>query len=158
MDRLRLEGVRVIWKNFRGESGVYNAAGERNFAVVIENLDRAGDLIQEGWNLKPLRNEEDKVDAYALPVKVNYVTSQTPPRIYKVSPSTGSQLALDERTVDMLDYLPIDYVDIIINPYLWSVNNQSGVKAYCNTMYAVIEENELDLKYANMEAEQHIGD
>jgi len=149
MDRLRLENSKVIFKNFRGEKGPYNEAGVRTFSVVIDDLVLAQSLIVDGWALKELKNEDGEVDAYHLPVKVNY-DSRQPPRIYKISLTKGGQLPLDEKTVDMLDYLPIDYADIIVNPYQWEVRGETGVKAYCHTMYVVIEENELDIKWANV--------
>jgi len=150
MERLRLEGVKIIFKNFRGEKGQFNEAGNRNFSVLIDDLELAGNLIVYGWALKPLMSEEEGVvDAYHLPVKVNYA-SRFPPRIYKVTMSTNRQLPLDEKTIDMLDYLPIDYVDIILNPYEWEVRGETGVKAYLQTMYVVIEEDELDIKWANL--------
>lgn len=156
MERLRLENVKIIFKNFRGEKGPYNEAGVRTFSVVIDDLNQAAELIEEGWALKPLKNEEGDIDAYHLPVKVNYGSRQ-PPRIYKVSITNKGQLPLNEKTVDMLDYLPIDYADVIVNPYQWEVRGESGIKAYCQTMYVVIEENELDVKWANFPA-QSIAD
>ena len=149
MERLRLENVKIIFKNFRGEKTPYNERGSRTFSVVIDDKGFATDLLAIGWALKPLKNEDGEVDAYHIPVKVNYASRQ-PPRIYKVSMTTHGQLPLDERTIDMLDYLPIDYVDIILNPYEWEVTGNTGVKAYCQTMYVVIEENELDIKWANL--------
>ncbi len=149
MERLRLEGVNVIFKNFRGKKGTFNEEGIRTFSVVIDDLNYGDQLLAEGWALKPLKNEEGELDAYHLPVKINY-DSRQPPRIYKVSLVTGGQLPLDERTIDMLDFLPIDYADIIVNPYQWEVRGATGIKAYCQTMYVVIEENELDIKYANL--------
>jgi hypothetical protein len=149
MERLRLEGVRIIFKNFRGEKGTYNEAGVRSFSILIDDLELAAGLIVDGWALKPLKNDEDVVDAYHLPVKVNY-SGRVPPRIYKVTLSTGSTFQLDLKTIDMLDYLPIEYVDIILNPYVWEVRGETGVKAYVQTAYVVIEENELDIKWANL--------
>ena len=151
MERLRLEDVKVIFKNFRGVKGPYNEAGVRTFSIVVDDLELAKDLANEGWALKPLKNEDGDIDAWHLPVKINY-DSRQPPRIYKVSLTTQGQLPLDERTIDMLDYLPIDYADIIVNPYAWEVRGETGIKAYCHTMYVVIEENELDIKWANMPA------
>jgi len=151
MERLRLEDVKIIFKNFRGEKGPYNEAGVRTFSIVIEDLELAKDLANEGWALKPLTNEEGEIDAFHLPVKINY-DSRQPPRIYKVSLTRQGQLPLDEKTIDMLDYLPIDYADVIVNPYAWEVQGETGIKAYCQTMYVVIEENELDIKWANMSA------
>ena len=149
MERLQLEGVAVIFKNFRGEKGTYNEEGVRTFSVVIQDLVYATDLIAQGWALKPLKNEEGNIEAYHLPVKVNYASRQ-PPRIYKISMVNNAQLPLDDKTIDMLDYLPIDYVDVIVNPYSWEVRGETGIKAYCQTMYVVIEENALDIKWANM--------
>lgn len=151
MERLRLEGVNVIFKNFRGQKGPYNETGVRTFSVVIDDLEEGAQLLNEGWALKPLKNEDGEIDAYHLPVKINYASRQ-PPRIYKVSIVTQGQLPLDERTIDMLDFLPIDYADIIVNPYHWEVRGETGIKAYCQTMYVVIEENELDIKWANLPA------
>lgn len=152
MERLRLEDVKIIFKNFRGEKTPYNERGSRTFSVVIDDVGFAKDLINFGWALKPLKNEDGDVDAYHLPVKVNYASRQ-PPRIYKISMTTHGQLPLTESTIDMLDYLPIDYVDIIVNPYEWEVRGETGIKAYCQTMYVVIEENELDVKWANLGSE-----
>jgi len=148
MDRLRLEEVKIIFKNFRGEKGPYNADGTRTFSVLIQDPELAAQLIHDGWALKPLKNEDDEIEAHHLPVKVNF--GRTPPRIYKVSITTGHQLPLNEKTIDMLDYLPVEYVDVILNPYSWEVRGETGIKAYCQTMYVVIEENELDIKWANM--------
>lgn len=151
MDKLQLEGVRVIHANFRGEERQYNPPGNRVFSVLVEDMDLAVQLITDGWKLKPLynRDEEGEIDAYFLPVKINY-ESHFPPRIYKVTQSTGQTLLLTEETIDMLDFLPIDFVDIIINPYRWTVREETGIKAYVQTMYVVIEENALDIKYANL--------
>jgi hypothetical protein len=149
MERLRLEGVRVIFNNFRGEKGPYNEEGVRTFSVIIDDLDYGAELLEMGWALKPLKNEDGDIDAFHLPVKINY-SGRLLPRIYKVSMVNNSQLPLDERTIDMLDYLPIDYADIIVNPYHWEVRGESGIKAYVQTMYVVIEENELDIKWANL--------
>lgn len=151
MERLTLEGVRIIHVNFRGEERQYNPPGSRVFSVLIEDLDTANELLTAGWNLKPLYNpdESDEVSAFFLPVKINY-ESNFPPRIYKVTRSTGQSLLLNEDTIDMLDYLSIEYVDVILNPYRWTVREDSGVKAYVQTMYVVIDENALDLKWANI--------
>jgi len=148
MKRLKLEGMRVIFKNFRGEKGTYNSEGDRSFSLVFDNTVVGEEIGHMGWAVKPLRNEEGEIETYHLPVKVNY-GGRMPPRIYKVSVSGAGQVLLEERTISMLDYLPIEYVDVILHPYEWEVRGESGVKAYCGTMYVVIEENELDLKWAN---------
>jgi hypothetical protein len=42
-------------------------------------------------------------------------------------------------------------VDLTINPYVWEVNGNSGVKAYLGTMYVTIAEDPLDAKYDDVE-------
>ena len=150
MERLQLENVQIIFKNFRGAEGTYNAEGIRSFSVLISDLEQAKELLAEGWNLKPLKNEDADVEAYHLPVKVNY-GGKFPPRIYKITPSTKRKLALEEETVAMLDYVPIDYVDLVVNPYQWEVRGDTGVKAYLQSLYAMIHESELDIKWADFE-------
>ena len=54
---------------------------------------------------------------------------------------------ITEQTVDSLDYVEILNVDLTINPYVWEVNGNSGVKAYLGTMYVTIAEDPLDAKY-----------
>lgn len=149
MKRLHLEGYKVLFPNFRGEKGTYNEQGDRTFSVLIDDLDEAEALLAEGWALKPLKNEEGEVDAYHLPVKINF-NSRRPPRIWKVALEQNRKIQLTERTVEMLDYLSIDYIDVDLNPYEWSVRDQFGVKAYCQAMYVVIEETVLDRKYAEL--------
>jgi hypothetical protein len=148
-DILHLQDKKVLFCNFRGEPGTYNERGDRTFSVVIDDLDEAEQLLADGWALKPLRNEEDEVDAYHLPIKVNF-NSRRPPRIYKASLELGQRLMLNEQTIAMLDYLPIDYVDVDVNPSVWNVRGETGIKAYCQAMYVIVEETPLDARYAGL--------
>lgn len=151
MERLQLENVQILFKNFNGTKGQFNEAGNRNFSILIDDMDLAERLIAQGWALKPLKDDEGNTEAYHLPVRVNY-GGRVAPRIYKVSESNRSSVLLEEKTVGVLDYLPIDRADILLNPYEWEVRGERGVKAYCQTAYMVIEESELDLKWAEFQA------
>lgn len=150
MDKLTFEGVKLLFKNFRGEERQFNPPGSRTFSIVIDDLEYGEELRRLGWAVRPLTNRDtDEQEAWHLPVKINF--DGIPPRIYKVSPSAKKQTLLNQKTVDMLDYLPIDYADVTVNPYEWSVQGNSGIKAYLNVMYAVIQEEELDLKWQDFE-------
>ena len=152
MEKLTLENVKLIFKNFRGEERQFNASGDRNFSIVIDDLALGERLAKEGWAVRPLTNRDTgEQEAWHLPVKVNF--DGVPPRVYKVSPSSGKQTMLSEQTVDILDYTPIKFADVTVNPYEWSVQGNSGVKAYLSVIYAVVDEDELDLKWQNFEAE-----
>ena len=151
MRELHLEGVKVLWPNFRGEPGEFNERGDRLFNILIDNLDEAEELLAKGWALKPLRNEEDEVDAYTLQLKVNYRRPR-PPRVYNVNLDEQTKVLLSESTIEMLEYLPIDYVDVDINPYEWNVSGNSGVKAYVQAMYVVCKNTPLDDKYSSLRA------
>ena len=147
MQPLRIDERPIIFKNFAGAEQTYNAAGDRNFSVLFEDLDEAGTLITLGWNLRPLKDEEGEIYAYHLPVKLNY-KSRRPPQVYKVTLSDRKSVSLVENVVEILDALPIEYADLMLNPYEWNVRGETGVKAYLQTGYFVIEESELDMKWA----------
>ena len=148
MKRLNLENRRVLFPNFRGEKSMYNERGDITFSVLVDDLDEAEELLALGWALKPLTNEDDEVDAYHLPVKLQF-KSRMPPRVFQVFLDDNRKVQLLPDTIEMLDYLPISYVDVDLNPYEWSVQGKSGIKAYCQVMYVVIEETRLDRKYAD---------
>jgi hypothetical protein len=57
---------------------------------------------------------------------------------------------LDEDTAELMDFAELEMVDLIIRPYDWVVNGNTGRKAYLKTMYATIREDALDLKYADV--------
>src|SRR5689334_12528225 len=97
---ITIEGARLIWKNFSGAKGRYNAEGDRNFSLVLDP-DLADILEQDGWNVKrkPPREEGDDPLIH-LPVVVGFGKGR-PPLIYLVN-SKGRR-KLDEETVMLLD-------------------------------------------------------
>ena len=58
---------------------------------------------------------------------------------------------LDEENISALDYASIKEVDVIVTPFDWEVNGKSGTKAYLQTMYVTINEDEFADKYADLE-------
>lgn len=145
-NKLTLEGVEVLFKNFSGNKTQYNAEGKRNFSILINDIDLAESLIEEGWNLRSLKNDEDDI-SWHIPVQINF-EGRIPPRVFAIK--TSGKLQLNEDTIAMLDFMRIKYVDLSLNPYNWSVSGETGVKAYLNTLYAIIDETQLDLKYEEL--------
>jgi len=146
-----MEGVRLIFRNFEGKEGKYNAAGDRNVGVVIDDAT-AEAMLADGWNIKYLKpREEDDDDTPPtpwLPVAIGYGKGR-PPRIVLVT--ERGRTNLDEASVAMLDWADITHVDMIVRPYHYEVRGDTGVKAYCQSMYVTIEEDALERKYGELD-------
>ena len=91
--------------------------------------------------LKP-RDEEDAPRPY-IQVKVSW--KNQPPKILVVT-GQGKTL-LDEESVAILDLAEIETIDLVVQPYHWTVREESGVKAYLKTMYVTIVEDKFASKY-----------
>ena len=141
-----MEGVRIIFRNFSGKEGQYNREGDRNFAVLLDPKV-AKQMEADGWNIKVLnpREEGDEPQPY-LPVSVNF--KGRPPRVVMIT--SRGKTNLDEATVGTLDWADILNVDLIVRPYEWAVSGKSGVKAYLQAIYVTIQEDALELKYADL--------
>ena len=142
-NNIRIEGAKIGFRNFSGEEGRFNPKGRRNFCVFLEE-DIAKDMKKEGWNVKWLEPREEGDDPQAY-LQVKVVFGKIPPKIVLV---TGrGKTRLDEDTVNILDWAEIQNVDLIIRPYNWEVNGDTGVSAYIKTMYVTLREDEFESKY-----------
>lgn len=146
MQPATLENVRIGFRNFSGLEGKYNRAGDRNFAIFLDE-DIAQQMAKDGWNVKYLkpREEGDEPQAY-LSVSVNF--RGRPPRIVMVT--SRNKTRLSEGEVSALDWAEIKNVDVAIRPYEWEVSGRTGVKAYLQSIYVTIAEDDLEQKYADV--------
>jgi hypothetical protein len=154
-----MEGMRIIFRNFAGKEGQYNREGDRNFGVILPP-DVAEAMAADGWNvkyLKPREDDEDEVETPWLSVSVAFDKGR-PPKILLIT--SRGKTALDENTVEQLDWVDIAVdddgnpkVDLIVRPYFWDVSGRTGIKAYLQTMYVTIEEDDLARKYAEMDSQ-----
>lgn len=144
-----VEDARLVFRNFSGAESQYNRAGDRNFAVILDDKV-AADMLRDGWNVKMLSSRDDEVeDTPYIQVAVGYKTR--PPRIVMIT-STG-RTNITEDMVGTLDWVDIQTVDLIARAYEWEVNGKTGIKAYLQSMFITIEEDPLERKYALMEQE-----
>jgi hypothetical protein len=141
-----LENRRILFRNFAGEEGRFNAKGNRNFNVVLEP-EEAEAMLKDGWNIKYLQpREEGDEPLPRLEVTVKF--GKIPPRIILITMRGKTQL--EEDMVQILDWAEIENVDLIVRPYEWEVNGKTGVKAYLKSIYVTIREDELERKYMDV--------
>jgi hypothetical protein len=142
-----MENVRIMFRNFAGKEGQYNREGDRNFAVALDERT-ATEMAQAGWNVKWLKSrEENEPEQAYLSVSVNF--KGRPPRVVMIT--SRGRTPLGEDDVELLDWADIKTVDLIVNPYEWAVNGKTGIKAYLQSIFVVIEEDALELKYADVQ-------
>lgn len=137
----------IIFKNFAGEAKKFNKEGDRNFSVMIGEAD-AAQLEKDGWNVKPLkRREEDDEQLYHLKVAVNF--GNRPPRVWLIS--SGGRTMIGDGLIGMFDQLDFTRIDLVISPYNWKLESgASGRKAYLQSMFATMYEDELEQEYASV--------
>jgi hypothetical protein len=148
-DEIKLENVRLIWRNFAGEEKPFNTKGKRNFAIPLDE-PLALTLREIGWNVKD--KEKDGEILYHLPVTVK-MDGKRPPRIFLITLSKNSRTPIDEDTVMLLDWAEFEAVDVILRPFNWDVQGKQGVKAYLKSFYGILREDELEMKYADIPIE-----
>lgn len=148
---LKIEGGRMIYRNFSGRKDQYNAAGNRNFGVCVDD-EMAENLKADGWRVKYLRARPDDPEQHQqawLPVKVN-MDGQRPPIVYLIT--SRGKLQLDADTIGQLDVVRVRNADMVIRPYIYPATptRDSGVAAYLRALYVTIEEDDLELKYGDI--------
>lgn len=157
-DEVLIENAKIIWRNFEGRAEQYNREGERYFHVVL-TPKQAEDMTADGWNVKcKLPKEEGDEPLCHLKVKVSF-RGRIPPRIIMIS--SRGRTFLDAELCKLVDIAEIEKVDLILNPFHWTVDGNKGTKAYLKTFVMTIYEDALELKYRDVpdvESPQDEGD
>lgn len=147
---VKLEGCQLIFKNFQGKEGDYNAAGNRNFGVLLpDELSRV--MLEDGWNVRYLKPKADDPDQYRQPWLSVKVRFDPYPPIAQLITSSG-RIKLNEETIDQLDWTMIKNCDLIVKPYNYPARGDrpAGVAAYLKAIYVTIVEDEFELKYQDL--------
>lgn len=139
---LVIENGQLLYRNFRGLASDNNAAGNRNFSVLL-NDEIAAKLEEEGWYVKRRRPKEDDPEQYQEPylnVKVKF--SNYPPVLYLITKKGKTKLT--EETVGDLDRSIITSADLTIRPYHYPARNgrPEGISAYLKYAYISVQDDD----------------
>lgn len=140
---LEINDARIMWPNFEGRGDRFNKQGDRHFTLVIPDQEIANALMNDkskygdGWNVKIKQRDEGEAPFMNLKVKVSF--NGRGPNIYLVTGAPGDsrakQVALNEDTVKMLDYIDIISCDMDIRPFDGEMpNGQTFRTAYLSAM------------------------
>ncbi|MBO5319050.1 MAG: hypothetical protein J6B01_04480 [Ruminococcus sp.] len=152
---LQINDARIIYKNFRGEAGPYNKAGDRDFTLVIPNMEIAEQLQNDknrdgvGWNVRikaPRTPEEEPFITLKVKVKFN----DRGPRVFLES--NGVKRKLTEDTVEMLDFIDIASVDLDIRPYDSERNGEFYRTAYLDAIWVTQNVDRFSARFAEEES------
>lgn len=161
MKNLAVENARMIFRNFRGEASTFNAAGNRNFCLLVPK-DQALALQEEGWKVKWPRvnnQDDDGRDPY-IPVTVRFFShgdeqDGRDPKIFVRNSVNDQFVKYTEKMVGNLDNAEIETVDVVIRPREWEMNGKTGVKAYLKSMWVTLLQDEFYGKYYSSEPAEY---
>jgi hypothetical protein len=143
-----IDDARITFRNFAGKAGTYNAAGVRNFHIVLPQ-DVAEALMEDGFNVKVRPPREEGGDAfYHLKVNVK-MDGRIPPKLFIVTSKGRRQL--EEKMLEMIDWADFQNVDLIFSRYKrdWG-DGRVTVTAYLQTFFGTIREDVLEQRYADV--------
>lgn len=153
LDPVTIEGARIIFRNFSGAEGTYNKAGDRNFCVVLGE-EEAAFYRDLGWPVKYPKPREDRDTPLPyLPITVKWKDDPQArnPTVVLITNQGKNRTTLGKDELFLLDWAELKNVDLIWRDFNWEVNGNMGHKAYLKSIYVTIQEDRLQLKYADLE-------
>lgn len=145
-----LEKVVILpgaWRNFSGIEGTYNPAGKRNFNIQLtdDQFDRLNSL---GYNVKITKPNPNDPDAEPTKyIKVNVKFNSYGPKIHVYTTTSDECTEFGEDQISLLDDATIVEADVVIRPYEWKVQGNSGITPYLNELFVRILANPIRDRY-----------
>lgn len=150
-----MENVQLIFRNFAGAATQFTPAGDRKFSIRL-NQEDFEQLEADGWPVKfrqPKNEDYGDEPLYHLPVSLKYRNRKgepiRPPVVVMIT--SRGRTRLDEEDLILLDNAAIETVDLMIRQVPWEVNGKTGIKAYLQSIYVTIHEDELERKYSDLD-------
>ena len=148
-ENLQLENCQIgrgSYRNFAGEKSQFNPMGKRTFVVLLPESDGI-DLEQKGWHIRWREPREEGDERMAM-LTVECRFGDYPPKVMLISGS--NRTLLDETNIAILDSAEIARCDLIVRPYNWEVNSNSGTKAYVKSMYVTLQDDDFGGRYSDL--------
>lgn len=137
----------IFYTNFKGQAGPYNDEGDRNFNVVLEG-DALRKAEEYGMNVKHTKPNADGETLAYVKVKIGYKFKA--PIVMLINSQCKRQL--NESNVGLVDDYEFDHIDMVIRPNRWRrQDGSSGVNAYLQEFYGVVQESSFASKYNTLE-------
>lgn len=163
---LQIDDAKIIFRNFAGAPSKFNREGDRNFAVVINDMVRSIDDVQKlkdnGWKddeifvnedtaVVPATVIADRLASEGWNIKIRDPREEgDDPFIFlpvkikfndrgpRVYLVSGNNTNnISEDMVSMLDNIDIITTSMDIRPYDWDVNGKTGRTAYLQVIEVV---------------------
>lgn len=131
------------FRNFAGEKSQFNPQGKRTFVVLLDEAT-GHQLEDEGWHIRWREPRDEEDDRMAM-LTVECRFGDYPPKVLLIS--GNNRTLLDESNIAILDTADIARCDLIVRPYNWDVNGNSGTKAYVRSMYVTLQDDDFGGRY-----------
>jgi hypothetical protein len=137
-------GHKMIWRNFEGKLGRFNAEGQKNFNIVLDK-EGAEFLMDEGFKVK---FKEPKIEGeegiYTLKINVNFGGYKAP-EIWMKNNHGNTQLNKDD--VKILDWADIVEYFLVFNPNI----KPDSMTAYLDKLLCTVQESEYESQFFDEE-------
>lgn len=152
------ENAAIDYRNFEGRAGRFNDEGAKSFALILPE-DFVDEAFRDGWNVKRKRapGDSDHGPRTGPPyVAVHVGFKIRPPRMVMITETTRKRNPLEEDTCFAIDYANVKFADVTVRPRQYDINGRKGIKIWLDTIYVMIRENYLDLKYADWDSPKEL--
>ena len=136
---LSVENAVIVYQNFSGSPTKFNpVGGKRTFGLVLDE-EMAYILKSEGWNIKYREPREEGDDPLIFTEIVVNMESKYPPKVavYSRFGNKRSVNNLDAETINQLDEIDIESIDLIIHPYEHGRSTTTTVKGYAKVIRVI---------------------
>lgn len=143
MNTMKIDNARIFYRNFAGNVSDYNRLGKRTFCVELDH-EMAESLREDGWNVKTTKpKNEDYFPTEYIQVEVSYRLFS--PDIFCYFGNKYRRYT--ENTVQALDHLQFEHIDLVLQVSQWSYMGKTGLKGYLMEFHGVVAESPYAEKY-----------